>query len=462
MSQKTPKLIVCALMAVFMICAAGPVLAKVTVEEAARLKQDLTPFGAERAGNAEGTIPAWEGGITAIPEGISYEPGKKTFHPDPFADDKILFTITAQNMDKYAEKLSEGQKALFKKYPDTYKLNVYTTRRTNAAPQWVYDNTYKNALNAEVVETYSVVGAFGGIPFPIPKTGMEALQNHVMRWRGPDRKEAGFGYIIYPDGGRAVSAGTLAQKEYSYYTKDGSIEDWDGTIEKQLHEFIGPARRKGEIILKNDPVDYRGGSDSKTWQYQPGQRRVRRAPSLAFDTPAPAAGGNGNYDDLYMFMGNPSRFDWKLVGKKEMYIPYNSYQLYLAPHDELMTAKHLNPKYMRWELHRVWIVEATLRSDKRHNYGRRVFHLDEDSWQNVLMDNYDTRGNLWRTATGGSKNYYEVPGNCVQTIGFYDLQTDTYATQNHVSEDPSFRGTVFEDIPSKTFTPQNTRKLGLR
>lgn len=179
-------------------------------------------------------------------------------------------------------------------------------------------------------------------------------------------------------------------------------------------------------------------------------------------TPLGAAGRNGNFDDLYMFNGNPSRFDWKLVGKKEMYIPYNSYQLSLAPFDDLFTPKHLNPKYMRWELHRVWIVEGTLRSDKRHNYGRRIMHLDEDSWINVMMDNYDTKGGLWRTAVCGPKNFYDVPATILMDSTYYDLQTDQYAVDQHEPPDPSLQGTMFTEIPSDIFTPQNVRKLGLR
>ena len=456
MFQKASKIFAFTFLAVCLICAAVSVQAKVTAEEAARLKTDLTPFGAERSGNADGTIPAWEGGLTGIPPGVSFDPNKDKQFPDPFAGDKVLFTITAQNMDQYAEKLSEGQMALLKKYPDTYKLNVYPTRRTAAAPQWVYDNTYKNALNAEIVETYSVIGAYGGIPFPIPKNGVEVMKNHISKWPGPDRNEDSSSYIVYANGESVPTAGTDQNFGFPYYEKDKSFETWDGTNTQVLSIFIDPARRKGEIILAIDPLDWRGTSDRKAWQYMPGQRRVRRAPSIAFDTPAPAAGGNGNYDDLYMFNGNMNRFDWKLVGKKECYIPYHNYQVSLAPKDDIMTPRHFNPEFVRWELHRVWVVEATLKSDKRHNYGKRVMHLDEDTWMNVLMDNYDTRGGLWRTAVGTSKNCYNIPALILSMNIFYDLQTDMYAPSGFSEKQ------VFGDIPDDVFTPQNVRKIGLR
>jgi hypothetical protein len=455
MFKKASKTIVCILVAVGVICISVLAEAKVTKEEAERLKKDLTPMGAERAGNVKGTIPAWDGGLIAVPKGISYKPGKP--YPDPFAADKILFSITAQNMNNYADNLSAGTKAMLKKYPATYKLNVYQTRRTEAAPQWVYDNTSKNALRADVVETYSVTGAYGGIPFPIPKSGVEAIYNHLCRWQGPDYAEVTESYIIYPDGKRLITAGTYNEFGNTYYDKNGSLETWDGYLVKLLSFFTEPARQKGVVILSNSPLDYRGDSDRAAWQYMPGQRRVRRAPSIAYDTPMQAAGGNGNYDDLGMFNGQLDRFDWKLIGKKEIFIPYNCYQADLGSVEDVATPHHINPKYTRWELHRVWIVEATLRSDKRHNYGKRVMYIDEDSWQNTMMDNYDTRGSLWRIVVGLSRNAYDLPGILLRHQIYYDLQTDLYAVAGMIQ-----KSIVFKNIPSENFTPQNVRKLGLR
>ena len=93
-------------LAVCLIFAALPAQAKVSAEEAARLNKDLTPFGAERAGNADGTIPAWDGGITGIPANVTFDPASNELQPDPYADDKVLFTITAQNLAQYADKIS--------------------------------------------------------------------------------------------------------------------------------------------------------------------------------------------------------------------------------------------------------------------------------------------------------------------------------------------------------------------
>lgn len=148
--------------------------ATATAEEAARLKTTLTPLGAERGANKEGTIPAWEGGLTKPAAG--YKNGDP--RPDPFPGDKPLLSISAKNMDQHAAKLSDGVKALMKKYPD-FRIDVYPTRRTGAAPQYVYDNTFRNATRAKLVDNgQGVEGAFGGIPFPIPKDAYEVILNH--------------------------------------------------------------------------------------------------------------------------------------------------------------------------------------------------------------------------------------------------------------------------------------------
>src|SRR5512140_1805085 len=108
---------------------AAPAAAELGAADLAKLGTTLTPVGAEKAGNAAGTIPAWDGGITKPPAG--YQPGGH--YPDPFAGDKPLFTITGQNLDQYKANLSEGQVAMLKKYPD-WKMNVYPSHRTASFP----------------------------------------------------------------------------------------------------------------------------------------------------------------------------------------------------------------------------------------------------------------------------------------------------------------------------------------
>ena len=202
----------------------GLAQAAVSPEQAARLKTDLTPMGAERAGNADGSIPAWDGGYTQVPAG--YKSGDK--RADPFAGEKPLYSISAANMGQYAEQLAEGTKVLLNKYPD-YRLDVYPTQRSAAAPQWVYDNTFANATRAQLdVATEKVSGAYGGIPFPIPQNGAEVLWNYRLSWQGGDTISSPFDTWLMTAGGKKVQA-TRAQYSYQfpYYSEEGNLETFE-------------------------------------------------------------------------------------------------------------------------------------------------------------------------------------------------------------------------------------------
>ncbi|MBT8339304.1 MAG: DUF1329 domain-containing protein, partial [Desulfatitalea sp.] len=423
--------------------------AKAPAEQAARLGNDLTPYGAIRAGNADGTIPAWEGGLTRKPAGGNFDPdtGKPT--SNPFADEKPLFTVTAGNMDQYADKLSAGQQAMLKKYPDSYKLCVYPTHRTSAAPQWVYDNIKKNAVNAKLTANKEgATGAYGGIPFPLPTEGAELILNHVIHWEGGDISRDMGACIVRRDGSRTVTSYGRYPTHFPYYQKGGSFETWNGYMEMDLNYYYEPPRRKGEIVLVHQFLD----KSRQAWQYMPGQRRIRRAPSIDYDTPNPTYGGLVVYDDAFIFNGNIDRYDWQLVGRKEMIVPYNNYDVEIVPMDELLTGRHLNPEVVRWELHRVWIYDATVKDGKRHVYGRRVGHIDEDSFMNILEDKYDNQGQLWRTAVGCSVHNWDIPATMRSVSGYYDFQTDTYAAGE------LWRQRKFEAQDPNLFTTRYLRK----
>lgn len=461
MFQKTSKILFTLLLAAFMMLGTLPANAKVSKAEADRLKNELTPAGAERVGNADGTIPAWTGGLKGIPEGITFQSGDT--HPNPFADDKVLYTITAQNMDQYADKLSEGLKAQLKRYPDTFKMNVYPTRRSAAAPQKIYDNTYNNALTAELIDdgVNGFKNALGGYPFPIPKRGVEVIYNHLSRWQGYGYVANTTGFMVHGDGSRNSGGSGKYTWWFPYYVAD-SAEELDRLGNYQtaiLIQYNNPARRKGEILLAKDRLDYSDVSRA-AWQYLPGQRRIRRSPSVSYDTPNPTFGGWGTYDDSFMFNGQPDRFDWKIIGKKEMYVPYNNYDYSFADFDDLLTPNHENPEFVRWELHRVWEIEATVRPGFRHCYGKRVFWHDEDTWIALLKDNYDTRGNLWRFMYNLNKNRYDIP--CVRAISTlnYDLTVATYNIGGLTKgEPPSYE---VPDMDPQVFTAKNVRRLGKR
>ena len=301
-------------------------------------------------------------------------------------------------------------------------------------------------------------------PFPMPTEGSEVIINHNAMWQGGgDTGELAGNYIIQANG--SITEGGAARYYFDrpYYDKDGSLETWENWLICALFEYSAPARRKGEIILTKNPLDFAKRTKA-AWQYMPGQRRVRRAPSIDYDTPNPSAGGISTYDDAYMFNGPIDRFDWKLIGKKEMIIPYHNYQFDLASLKEVLTSKHANPEHIRWERHRVWVVEATLKEGKRHCYGKRVLYFDEDTWFNVLHDKYDTRGSLWRTSLGTSIMKYDG-GNVVgigrRAVLFYDLQGDSYAAGYLVND--LGKNTLFETPnPPDMFAPEYVRKIGRR
>jgi hypothetical protein len=431
--------------------------AQLTPEELATLGTTLTPMGAEKAGNADGTIPAWEGGITSPPAGWS--PGQHFV--DPFADDEILFTITAANVDQYADKLTPGQKALFATYPDTYKMNVYPTRRSASFPQRIYDKTKEIAATARLTEGGNgVTGAINGIPFPIPKNGHQGIWNHLLRYRS-DSAARTIGQAAPTRGGRY----TLVQfhdEFYMQYSMAGKTEaDLNNRILFFKQEVIAPARLAGGILLVAETMD-QVKEHRNAWLYNPGQRRVRRAPNVAYDNPGTAADGMRTSDQFDMYNGAPDRYDWELVGKKEIYVPYNSYKLQdpSVKNKDILTPLHINQDLVRYELHRVWVVDATLKQGARHVYKRRTFYLDEDSWQLVAVDAYDNRDNLWRVSEGHVINYYNVPCIWTSLEVHTDLQAGRYLAIGLNSENPPYQFGIERTL--EDYTPAALRRAGKR
>lgn len=407
---------------VALLTVSGSALAAVSADEAAKLKSTLTPLGAERAGNKEGTIPAWDGKKT-----VAATPKAGDIPTNPFPGEKPLLQITAKNMAQHADKLSEGTKALFAKYPDSFRIDVYPTHRTAVAPQYVYDNTMKNATNCKTkADGNSVEGCYGGIPFPIPKAGAEAIWNYLLRIEA-EATEASFkNILVTSDGNRTLATHNEQVNQYPYYYKDGSVDKWSGEYFLQRFATIAPPFKAGESLVIRDSVD--AATPRQTWQYLVGQRRVRRAPTVAYDTPDFVSSGANYFDEVMGIMGHPDRYQWKLVGKKEMYIPYNANTLVTSKEEEFFTKAHTNPDKTRWELHRVWEVEATVAPGKRHAVPKRRYYLDEDTWLLVLMDGYDSQGKLWRTTQGFPYVVPSIPAVVIKPVTVFDLQKGTSST----------------------------------
>ena len=436
---------------------AAPAFAELGAADLAKLGTTLTPMGAEKAGNAAGTIPAWDGGITKSLPG--YTPGGH--YADPFASEKPLFTITGQNVDQYRANLSEGQVAMLKKYPD-WKMNVYTTHRTASFPACHYQETKECAAKAQLAPGGNgVVGCTGGIPFPIPKNGNEAIWNALLRYRGDTYGQNWSQAAVTRTGDYA-----LVKFEYEYDFSYGNCskpasQREPNKILNYLQSTTAPARLAGQILLVHETVDQTKEPRS-AWTYNPGQRRVRLAPNVAYDNPGTAADGLRTNDDFGMYNGATDRYDWKLVGKKELYVPYNSYRMDVpsVKYSDLLKPGHINPDLARYELHRVWVVDATLKPGTSHIYSRRTFYIDEDSWAILVIDKYDGRGELWRTAEQHNQNWYNVPMFFGTLEVHNDLQSGRYIAMGLRSEEKL----VYQPLKRSPgdYTPSSLRGVGTR
>jgi Protein of unknown function (DUF1329) len=431
-------------------------VAKVPAQEAAALGKTLTPVGAIKAANADGSIPAWTGGVLTAPAG--YQKGK--MHPDPFADDKMLFEITAATAEQYKAMLSAGQIAMFKRYPQSWKIKVYPTRRSAGYAQDIYDAVIANATTAELTEDGNGIrNATRSVPFPIPKNGLEAIWNHLTRYRGETTERNVKQVIPTPDG--AFSPVQFSERVmWAYNTKGATIQSINNRLGYFVQEVTAPARLAGTILLVHETLDQRA-EPRNAWTYNPGQRRVRRAPNVAYDNPGTASDGQRTNDQLDMFNGAPDRYEWTLKGRQEMIVPYNTYKLDGAvPVKDVVRAGHLNPDVLRYEKHRVWVAEAKVKQGTSHLYATRTFYFDEDSWQALVVDNYDARGQIWRVSEAYPIQYYEQPLFWDTVHAHFDLQNGRYLAFGLKDGDDYVRF----DAPMAVsdFSPDALRREGVR
>ena len=435
----------------------GPVAeAKVPPEQVARLGADLTPLGSEQAGNADGTIPPWTGGITSPPDNIGYERGKHL--PDPFAADKALLRINAENMDAHDAHLTRGQKALMAQY-GSYFMDIYPTRRSCAQPEHVYKAAVQNAEIGELVaDGNGVAKAIMASPFPIPNNALEIVWNHTLRYRGyklqrqftaiPVNQNGDYYEITVHDD--AILRWSDPQKR--------SAEDLDNISIYYLLQTKAPARSAGYVVLVQESLNM-AVEARRAWTYSPGTRRVRRAPTIAYDNPGTNSDGITTSDSFGGFNGAPDRFDWRVRQRSEKYIAYNNYRRVLVSYEQLIGPQHINQEVMRYEKHRVWEVEGVLKNNFRHIYGRRVFYIDEDTKGIVATEIYDGRGQLWRVQELGGGVQYELPlcGGAGDTV--YDLVVGRYLMLGLINEEKPIDFDA-SHLEASRYTPSNIRRLG--
>ena len=435
---------------------AAPAAAELPADQIARLGKDLTPLGGERTGNADGTIPEWTGGITSPPAG--YVRGEH--HRDPFAGDRPRLVIDAANLDRHRDRLSVGHQRLLETYP-SFQLTVYPTRRSASVPQRIYDATRKTAAAAKLADGGNGVdNAAVGIPFPIPADGLETIWNHLLRYRGESIRCA-VGQAAVTRGGAYTMVKYGIDVEVRYSLPGMTVEKLGNTMILFKQSVLSPARLAGDIVLVHETIN-QFREPRNAWVYNPGQRRVRRAPNIAYDNPGTTSDGLRTADQFDMFNGAVDRYDWRLVGKRELYVPYNSYKLHSdkLAFSDILTPLHVNPEHLRYELHRVWVVDATLKEGASHLYKRRTFYLDEDSWQILLVDIYDNRDQLWRVSEGHVVNYYEKPLIWPTLEVHTDLQAGRYLALGLNNEYPMC--TWDASFKSRDFTPAALRRQGRR
>lgn len=402
----------------------GSAHAKMTADEIARLGKDLTPVGAEKAGNADGSIPAWTGGLTTPPAGFDPQKG----YIDPFANEKPQFTITAANADQYKDKLTAGHYAMLKKYA-SFKMNVYPTHRTAAYPQEIYDIIKKNANTAELKDEEITCTGCNLVPFPIPKSGRQVMWNHLSRWRGGGLERDVASAPVLADGSILYF-----NKPHMTWAQPSDFTDKENVPPELIGSFTffqtAPAQVEGRAgVVKSyanplvRPLDF--------YFYNAGLRRVRKMPETPNDYFDDALEGLRTADQFDGFFGSLVSYDFKLVGKKEIIVPYNSYKLAdrSLKYKQILTKNHVNPDYLRFEKHRVWVVEGSLRGSQRHIYSKRTWYVDEDSWTVLHDDAYDSRGQLWRVDDVYTMQYYNANVPYIQSWSIADLNSGAYIAE---------------------------------
>ena len=412
---------------------------------------DIRLIGADSAASKDGTVPVWQGGLPQKNREGSH-------HTNPYADESPLFVIDSENYLPHKDRLSEGLIAMLKQYPDTFRIPVYPSHRSANYPEWFYETMRQKHSDVSLSENGNAIrNPIAGVNFPKPENGLEAIWNHLARWRGIYVSRQVTEAIVYDDGNRRAFRAMQSASLELFRPNQEAITD-KSVLLYYYSAILEPVNLSGGALLV---VDYLNQHKfpRQTWSYDASQRRIKRVPHVTHDSAALMVEGLRTADDTDMFNGSPERFDWHLVGKKIMYIPYNSYE-FTSPavsYDDLLTRYHPNPKYTRYEAHRVWEVVATLKPDAYHVYQKRVFYIDEDSWSIAIADQYDRQGKIWRISMAHLKNYYEVPLVFSTSEVYLDLKSKYYNVAGLTNEEKS-SGDYSDNPPPKSyFSPAGMR-----
>jgi hypothetical protein len=438
-----------------------------TPESSARLGQDLTPMGAIKAGSDDGMIPPWTGSTRGLPEGLKWD-GPGTHYPDPYADEKPLFTIDKSNFEQYRQRLTPGQIAMFETYPETFRMPVYTSHREFNYPEAFHAKVKYNADHVELYNNDEGIRHYiGGPAIPVPASGPEVVW--LTRTAGGfETMDGEYSDIaVFSNGSHATRRSSLLQEspysnlkhpltaEYEY----PNLGKYGGYI---LTKVSAPARDKGLITSIFEPYDYAENA-REVWRYLPGSRRVRRAPTVGFDTPD-GPGGLKTVDEVRGFNGSMERFEWTLIGREEVFIPYHNYRFDdpKISYKELLTPFHANPDYMRYELKRVWIAEAKLKEGQRHLYAKRRIYVDEDTGLTAVTENYDGRDELWKVVLFNNVYEYNSASYVRRVQMYHDLRAGAYSAERLINDSEPMLYDINPPKGPNYFSPTSVRKLGRR
>ena len=441
-------------------CISVTALAAVPENVANRLGQDLTPLGAEKAGNSDGSIPAWTGGLTEPPAGAGYQAGGK--YQDPFGDDPIRFTVSGANVGEYEAHLTPGQIAMLQTFP-SYKMNIYPTRRSCANPQSSYAQARENALNGRLeVDGNGVIDAVRTTPFPIPNNALEIVWNHTLTYRAfkiaaqtvnaAPTRDGNFTPIV-------VQTDTIINYSNPAVSR---TEELDNVSVYIIFNTVAPARSAGSVLLVHETLNQAAGA-RRAWQYSPGTRRVRRAPNIAYDNPGTNSDGLSTSDSFDMYNGAPDRYDWTVLGKREVFISANNYRLQQSDqqYEDIVRPGHVNQDLVRYERRRVWEVEGNRKPGTRHVYSRRQLAMDEDGWSIAATSLYDGRGELWRAQERWSAVAYDHPLCNSAGDVVYDLNAGRYLAGGLIAQEAAVNYDASE-LNIDRYTPASIRQLGVR
>ena len=383
----------------------------------------------------------------------SYDSSKNSY-PDPFSEDKIIFTITNENYLEFSENiLTNGQVEMFIKYPKTFKMNIYKSRRSCAVPPEVYALTKSNAILTD--EGEGIEGIVGSIPFPQPSEALHHVWNHILRYRGVEISGSSPFFIIDPDGSRVLGAGEAIAKNYwNPFTKNEK-----GLQGMLMTKVTHPPRLADASALVIESLNA-FKTPRKAWVYNPGTRRVRRAPDIAYDYKPSASQGLTTTDQFDGFNGAKDRYNWKSLGSQVKLMPYNAYKFHETPMDEVLDPYHVNQDFLRYELVNVNVVKAELKNDKRHIIPERVMYFDVDSHNMLVEETFDANSEIMAYREFPIINFYDQPMCLSIHSATYDFATRRYQLANVRSIDiPKIEWRLKEPHDERMFTPEGLKRF---